>query len=391
MAHIEINNAKDCCGCGVCVSVCPTDCIEMISNAEGFLYPQVDVTRCNRCGICVEGCPWQNQPDIYKRINPPYVYAAWHLNSNVRLQSSSGGVFTAIAEEIISRKGIVVGAGYSEKMIVRHELVEDTDSLAKLRGSKYAQSEISPKLFSIIRSTLNKKRLVLFSGTPCQVAALRNYLHHDYENLVCCDLVCLGVPSPGWLKYYISTLNKVKQRITSLDFRYKSRGWKRFRVRKTWNGEKSKADKPYSDPFMASFLKKYSLRESCYDCQFTHTTRMGDITLADYWKVSTKYPEYDKEDKGTSLVLINSEKGRTWINHCQDRLFMGKGDLAHAIYGNPMLTRSAARPPERETFYFDLAELTLHELRKKYQLHPRKFHQRAVGFIQRRLSSRSSL
>lgn len=390
MAHIEILNNQDCCGCSACASVCPIDCIVMTPSVEGFLYPEIDTDRCTECGLCTETCPWLNQPEIYERIFPPQVYAAWHLNDEIRRQSSSGGVFTALADEILARGGAVVGAAFGENMVVRHVLVEDTDNLARLQGSKYVQSEIAPELFLRVRTLLTQGRHLLFTGTPCQVAALRSYLRKDYKTLLCCDLICHGVPSPGWFQKYISDLSKGKRAITSFDFRYKENGWKQFRVRKTWNDGSSKVDTLNRDPFMDSFLKNYSLRESCYSCKFTTTTRMGDITLADYWKVSTKYPEYDRDDKGTSLLLINSKKGQAWITHCQNNLFLGEGDLDHAIAGNHMLTRPAVKPPERETFFLDMSGLTVHELRKKYQLHPRPFWRRVFGFVQRRLKLKSS-
>lgn len=393
MNHIEIFDTKNCCGCGACVAVCPNDCIVMPSNPEGFLYPKVDSTNCIECGLCTEVCPWLNQPAIVKRIFPPQVYAAWYLDDQIRRLSSSGGAFSALADTILDKGGVVVGAAFDENMVCHHIMVEDSAGLACMRGSKYVQSEITPELFSQIRCLLLQGRYLLFTGTPCQVAALRNYLGRDYETLFCCDLICHGVPSPGWFQQYISSLKKGNQFITSFEFRYKEVGWKQFRIKKIWSDGSYKIDSLLNDPFAASFLKDFSLRESCYVCKFTTTTRMGDITIADYWKVSTKYPEYDLDDKGTSLLLVNSKKGKDLLTYCQQSLFLGKGNLDHAIEGNPMLIRPAARPPERETFFLDLQKMKIKKFQRKYQLYQksRKIWRRVLGFIIRNLKLRNAL
>lgn len=360
----------------------------MIADPEGFLRPQVDTVHCTDCGLCLKACPLLAEHDIPARVNPPQVYAAWHLDGDIRRQSSSGGVFTALAEEVLADNGAIVGAAFDDSMVVRHVLVEDFNGLALLRGSKYVQSEIASELYLQIQTFLNQGRRILFSGTPCQVAALRNFLHQDYESLLCCDLLCHGVPSPEWFKQYLTSLRKGSFKITRLSFRDKQEGWKRFGIRKTWNDGSCSFETIFADPFVTSFEKNYCLRQSCYTCKFTSTIRQGDITIADYWGVANKYPEYDPADKGTSLLLINTAKGQTWLRRCEDRLFLGKGDLEHAIAGNPHLARSAVKPPERDTFFHDLAVLSVPELRGKYRLYPpvpRPLWIRALGYIGRTL------
>jgi coenzyme F420-reducing hydrogenase beta subunit len=385
MSHIEIDGDQECCGCAACVAVCPQSCIAMTASREGFLYPEVDPTHCTGCGLCVESCPWMNQPRIANAFSPPRVYAAWHLNDETRRLSSSGGVFTAIADAILQQGGGVAGAALDTDMVCRHVLVEDSKNLDRLRGSKYVQSEMAPELFSRIGYELSQKRHLLFTGTPCQVAALRNYLGQDDENLLCCDLVCKGVPSPAWLRKHLAESRKRSMPVISILFRDKTKGWKRPGVRKIYSDRSSSLKGMHADPYMASFHKNLCLRSSCYECKYTSIQRQGDITLADYWRVATKYPEYDREDKGTSLLLINSNKGRTWLDHFRATLFLGEGDLLHAMSGNPMLNRPATRPPERDTFMEDIFILSSSELRKKYGLHPRPLLQRGFGYIQRRL------
>ena len=388
MNHIDINIPQDCCGCGACVAVCPSGCIQMRIDAEGFLYPEVDATHCTDCGLCLKTCPWQTVRDFEGRVIPPQVYAAWHLDQDIRRKSSSGGVFTALAEEILSRGGAIVGAAFDENMVVRHMLVENTNGLEPLRGSKYVQSEISSELYSQIRNLLNQGRYLLFSGTPCQVAGLRNFLGQDYETLYCCDFLCHGVPSPGWFKTYLTSIRKGSLSVSSFAFRDKKTGWKRSGVRKIWSDGSFSFDGMYADPFMVSFLRNYCLRECCYVCKFTTSVRQGHITIADYWGVATKYPEYDRDNKGTSLLLINTAKGQGLLRQCKQRIFLGQGDLEHAIAGNAVLSRSASRPPQRDVFFRDMLSSSVSELRCKYELYPppkRPLWRRAFGFIMRHL------
>lgn len=386
MNSIDINNPQECCGCGACVAACSSARIKMQVDAEGFLSPVVDADHCTDCGLCLKICPWQTVSDLGARVVPPKVYAAWHLDQDIRRQSTSGGVFTALAEEILSRGGAVAGAAFDENMVVRHILVEEVKDLSRLRGSKYIQSEISSDIYDQMHTLLNQGRYLLFSGTPCQVAGVRNFLGQDYETLYCCDLVCHGVPSPGWFQKYHRSLSKGALSLTQFNFRDKKIGWKRFGIKKTWSDGYSVFDSIYEDPFMASFLRNYCLRASCYDCHFTTSVRQGDITLADFWGVATKYPEYDREDRGTSLLLINTEKGQMWHRRCEQSIFMGVADLNHATLANPQLSRPVVKPPERDSFFKDMLTSPVSEMRAKYQLYPppkRALWLRGFGFIAR--------
>jgi len=383
--RISFVTDKDCCGCGVCVAICPRDCINLVANTEGFLYPEVDIVRCTECGLCAGVCPWQNNLERSDRVAPPQVYAAWNLDAGIRRQSSSGGVFTALADSVLEHGGVVVGAAFDENMVCRHLLVEEGNGLAALRGSKYVQSEIPAELYQRIRSLLVNGRYLLFTGTPCQVAGLRNFLGKDFQNLFCVDLLCHGVPSPAWLRKYINESQTDTHRVTNIDFRDKETGWKRFKVKTKRSDGTSLIEGMFNNPYMASFLKDYALRESCYACKFTTTHRQGDLTIADFWKVATKYPEYDTEDKGTSLILVNSKKGQSWLNSCHSKLFIGMGDLEQAIFGNPMLARPACRPAARDSFYRHVSIMSVRQLRRKYRLHPQPFWRRVLAGVNRRL------
>ncbi len=383
--HINIENKTDCCGCGACAAVCPVGCIAMLPDDEGFLSPQVDAAQCTECGLCLKICPWLEQSSPAERISPPTVFAAWHTDDEIRRLSSSGGVFSALAGEILARKGIVVGAAFDDNMACRHIMIDNIADLPRLRGSKYVQSEIPVAIFHTIGTELKAGRDVLFSGCPCQVAGLRNFLAKDYENLFCCDIICHGVPSPQFFRQHITHLHKPDNPLDEFRVRDKTKGWNKFGVRSGWSNGKTMLKNMFGDPYMAAFLKNHTLRESCYACKFTTTERQGDLTIADFWKVAAKYPQYDTDDKGTSLVLVNTAKGQQLLDCCKPNLFTGAADLEQAIAGNPMLQKPAERPATRDTFYPDTKHMTIHQLRRKYRLHPAPAWRKVLGRIKRQI------
>jgi len=355
----------------------------MQPDEEGFVFPVTDITQCNHCNFCQKTCPiWtkngqkENATDNGKK--PLDVYAAWNLDSEIRQESSSGGVFSALAEYILSKDGVVVGAAFDEQLVVHHIIIEDPSQLNRLRGSKYVQSEISSRLYKSIRSYLQKGRTVLFSGTPCQIAGLHGYLHKEYNNLFCCDIICHGVPSPLFFNEYITYSQRNGRRILNIKFREKLVGWKDFRVKQVFqNGTEiqNECKKMFLDPYMAGFLRDYCLRESCYRCAFASVSREGDLTIADFWGVGQKYPEYDKDDKGTSLVLVNTLKGKTWLEEIREKMFIGQADLNTARINNGMLEKATRRPLERNAFYSDLKKVSFKKLINKYELcGPNIFH-----------------
>ncbi len=363
----------------------------MQPDDEGFLTPSVDLEHCTECGLCVKVCPWLSQASPAERVQPPDVFAAWHLDDAIRHHSSSGGVFSALAANILDQGGIVVGAAFDDNMVCRHIMVDTLDTLPKLRGSKYVQSDISIDLLHSIRAELKSGRKVLFSGTPCQVAGLRNFLAKDYENLFCCDLICMGVPSPGWFTRYIGTQARNGHLISSVSFRDKRSGWKRSVNVETWTDGKQRITTSMANIYRAAFQRQIALRESCYVCKFTTTERQGDLTIADFWKVDAKYPQYDTDDKGTSLVLVNTAKGREWLARCKETLFTGPADLEQAIAGNPMLQRPADRPATRDTFYPDAMHMPPRQLRRKYRLYPAPLWRKVLGRMKRQIHKVYSL
>jgi ferredoxin len=389
--------AKDelaCTGCAACTAACPTMAISMHPDAEGFLRPKINAEICTDCDLCRKICPVnrtnasENAPlERPERGRPLNVFAAWHLDEAIRHESSSGGVFTALAENILARGGVVAGAAFDDNLVVRHILVENTNDLHRLRGSKYVQSEIPLALYHQIRDRLKQGQLVFFSGTPCQVAGLTSFLGKSYANLFCCDIACHGVPSPLLLARYVRYNQARGEQLVKISFRDKAKGWKHSGIRRHLHNGESKFTAVFSDPFMSAFHRDYALRFSCYVCQFASSIRPGDLTIADFWGVAERYPEYDCDDKGTSLILVNTEKGRDWLEMSQQWLFLGPSDIETAISGNPVLVRPSPRAVERTTFYRDLNTISFSRLISKYRLGPPSLSRRIVRSVARRIVS----
>jgi coenzyme F420-reducing hydrogenase beta subunit len=349
----------------------------MQMDEDGFRYPLVDLEGCCNCGNCYHICPMVKDDgfvlqhpgsgvlDTFLESTYPMVLAAWNNDNHIRHDSSSGGVFTLLAQQVINSEGIVVGAGFDDNLQLRHRAVDTTDDLKILRGSKYIQSDMGDVLRRI-DSYLKIGRKVLFSGTPCQVAGLKSIAGRSHDALITCDLVCHGVPSQKLFHSYIKEL-EVSQgaRATGISFRDKKNGWKRYTVKiKFANG--TVHEKPLdNDNFIRLFLSDLCLRPSCYYCPFSTLPRQGDITLADYWGVAAAHPGID-DDRGVSLVLVNSEKGAEAFQQITDAMTVYPSDLIRAISGNPCIIRPVIINPDRQRFMYDLDYYTTSELCKKY-------------------------
>lgn len=298
-AHVPYEN---CCGCSACYNACPKAAITMQENVEGFLVPQVDAEKCIDCGLCLKACPALNE----KRSNAadPECYAA-QADDKIRAVSSSGGVFTPLAESIIDRGGVVCGAAFREDWTVHHIIVDNKADIAKLRGSKYVQSEIGD-CFKRVKSLLREGKWVLFSGTPCQVAGLYTYLGKDYDTLLTVDIFCHGAPSPGVWKRYLRE-NYEPGTIANVNFRDKSAiGWSCSHVAITQKNGKKDVSNNYTKWFHGSVI----LRPSCANCKYNKLPRPSDISLGDWWGIS-KIDNSLNDGKGLSNVLINSPKGKS--------------------------------------------------------------------------------
>lgn len=349
MNTIEKLDKKECSGCSSCFQKCPKNAIVMKENDEGFLYPIIDKEKCIDCGLCSQVCP--QLKELRKAdTNYPKAYAMYNKNDEEILKSSSGGIFSVIANYVLSENGVVFGAAYDKEQNVKHIRVVNKTDLDLLRSSKYVQSNINDT-FIKAEEDLKKGKLVLFTGTPCQIAGLNSYLIKTYDNLLTCDFVCHGVPSQKLFNVYLKYLsNKFKSQVKSYNFRSKSKyGWGLFAEVIT-NDNKIHYIKADFDPYYSNFLNCNTYRESCYRCHYSTYNRISNLTLADYWGVSSIHPKFYSE-KGISLILVNDKKGENVIENVLTDIVKIDTDLNYAASKNKNLIRPSNRPQIRDKVY----------------------------------------
>ena len=305
MIHIE--KKELCCGCSACVQKCPRKCISLRQDDEGFWYPHVDAQNCVNCGLCERACPFIGENASRE---PLKCFAAYNANENERLNSSSGGIFSLFARYVLDRKGVVFGAAFDDSFVVKHIYIESESELYKLRGSKYVQSDING-MYAVAESFLKDDRMVLFSGTPCQIRGLQKFLGKDYKKLMSIDVACHGVPSPLLWQMYLKDIRKnVCRDIGNIKFKDKTLGWRKSR----FSVFKPESETPvYSTVFNTSawgqsFVSNLMLRPSCHFCKVKKFSSGSDITIADFWGCEKKTPLLD-DNKGLSAVMVHSEKG----------------------------------------------------------------------------------
>lgn len=351
MIHIE--DKKECCGCWACYSICPKHCIKMEEDEEGFRYPSVDTSSCVNCGLCERVCPVVHAAEE----DEPHGQAgflAQHKDEGIRRESTSGGAFTAIASWIIRQGGIVFGAGYRKgTFTVVHQGVEKEEDLAVFRNSKYVQSLIGDTFRQVLEQ-LKAGRWVCFSGTPCQIEGLKRYLRNrEYEKLVCVDLVCRGIPSPRILARYIEAQQAcIGGKFTNILFRDKYYGY-HYSSFSIYNENKSKdyhkgVD---SNAYLRAFFNNLSDRPSCYDCRFKKRYRKSDLTLWDCFPIEQFTKTMD--GKGTTRVLVQSDKGRMIMDAIKDDLRTVEVDPDKLVNGVREMFHSVPMNPCREAFFKD--------------------------------------
>lgn len=347
MLDIRSVDYKTCTGCAACMNICPKGAISMQENGEGFLYPVIDENKCIHCGLCYKKCPAIDFK--FETPDMPDCYAVW-AQRDIREKSSSGGMFTVLAQYALQKRGVVVGAAWNNKFHVEHIIVDTEKDLYKLRSSKYVQSVVSNTLLKNIKEILENGRYVVFSGCPCQVAGLKNFLGKDYKNLLTVDIVCHGVPSPMVLDRYISEV-AAERKVTYVDFRDKKYyGWQTITVFKFSDG--TEYVKSYFDsPWYPAFLQGVIVRECCGGCKYAKPQRVGDITLGDFWQIHRMEPKYN-DWRGTSLVLINTEKGANIFEYLRDKLALcEKMRLEDELPYNGQLREHIKLSPLRNEFF----------------------------------------
>lgn len=345
---IEITNKVDCCGCMACAQACPQKCIEMKTDKEGFWYPQVDKDRCIDCGVCDYVCPMDKRAESSM---DKLVYACWNKEEALRLYSTSGGVFQVLAKEILQRNGYVAGAVYREDFSVGHVVIHDIEKLSDLLQSKYLQSDIGD-VFLQIKRLATQGEQVLFCGTPCQNEALKLFLGKEYENVYQCDFICRGVISPLVFQEYLKWLeNEFDSKVKKVHFKNKDYGWNQFSTKIEFeNGKDFQRDR-FNDPYMVSFLEhNIDMRYSCHECRFKGTQRASDITLGDFWGIGEKKRELD-DNKGTSVVMINTEKGRQLFESVKDAIEYSLCEVEDIRRGNACLEKCPPVNAKRDKFF----------------------------------------
>lgn len=360
---ISIEEKSRCSGCHACSNACPQKCIQMLSDEEGFWYPQVDKEKCIDCGLCDNICPiihkWE--PSENRKTT---AMAAINLNEEIRLKSSSGGIFTLIAEKIIKQGGVVFGAAFSDDFrTVHHICVDNIDDLKKLRGSKYVQSKIGDS-YKLAKDFLDSGRKVLFTGTPCQIGGLYSYLRKPYDNLFTQDIICHGVPSPLiWKKYLDEREKKAAAKVIDVCFRYKVYGWQTYSIAITFSNNSKYIKLRYDDPYINAFASNCCLRPSCYNCSFKGITRQSDLTLADLWGCQSYAPEMF-DDRGVSLLLLHSNKGQELVRLIRDCISMKNVDENIVKSYNTSAVASAIENKNRSLFFQQIRHESLDRLSK---------------------------
>lgn len=364
---INIRDKKNCTGCFACYNVCPVNAIKMIEDKEGFKYPKVDVKKCIKCGLCENICPVINRIQKKENRKRPTVIAAWSKNKDIRLDSTSGGLFSELARSIYKQNGYVCGAIYNKDWLVEHYISNDIKDLDNLRSSKYLQSDIRDK-YKKIKELLEQGKKVLFSGCPCQIIGLYNYLQNkEYRNLYTCDFICRGVNSPKIFKKYITELEKkYNSKIKKIKFKNKTYGWHNFSIKVDFENGKSYIGRRYEDSFWIGYLKYNAfMRPACYDCKFKGLPRLGDITLADFWGIEKIDPKLDN-DQGTSMILLNSDKGKELFEESKETFEYTVIDSDDTFTSNVCMKNSVEMTEARKRVFENIDNMSYKKLSEKF-------------------------
>ena len=348
---LNLTDKKACCGCGACTQACPLNCIKLEAEREGFWYPAVDRERCVECGACEKVCPMLHPGDKPEEIT---VFAAYCPEKKVRETSSSGGIFPLLAEMVLANGGAVFGAAFDTDYSVHHIMITSREELPRLKGSKYVQSVMDDS-YRQAEEQLRFGLPVLFTGTGCQIAGLRSYLRREYENLFTVEILCHGVPSPrAWQTYLNHQRETFGSPVQTASFRCKDTGWRRYAAMLKFENGQVYCRPHGEDAYSRLFLSEICLRPSCHDCRFRESRSGADLTIGDAWGIERWMPELD-DDRGTSVVIVNTPRGRTMMKGIEDRLQFRRGD-PDVILSCNMVYRKSVRPHPNRRKFFDALE-----------------------------------
>lgn len=367
---IQIKNKIDCCGCNACGDVCAHNAITFKTDNEGFWYPEVDMQLCTDCHLCEKVCPMLHIEELkHNDFDKPKVYGCYHNDIVIRFDSTSGGIFSALAQEMYKQKGYVGGAVYTENFDVKNIISNDKKDLKRLRSSKYLQSN-AEGLYKEVKDLLKAGEKVLVCGSPCQMAGLRSFLGKNYENLIIVDFVCHATNSPKVFHKYLEALEaRYNSKIVAIKDKNKDHGWHSLARKITFEDGQVYYGEGHEDDFRRGYHMNVYERPSCYDCKFKDFPRMSDITLADFWGLKTIDPSMDK-DLGTSMVMINSKKGMELFEKIVPKLTCKEYTLEQGVNGNrPNIMRGHLPYPstiDRDDFFRDLDAMPFDECASKY-------------------------
>ena len=349
MSRRLFDNKAECTGCTACFATCPVKAIRMVPDEEGFLYPQIQKELCIHCGKCDRVCP---QKEERSQRNAPSFYAVKHEDSTIREKSSSGGFFSLLAQYVEEKKGVIYGAAFDDEFVVRHMRAETESKWKRFRTSKYVQSDLGDTIAQV-KCDLEQERMVLFTGTPCQVDGLKRALKGNkyLDWLVTCDVVCHGVPSPKVWMDWLAFIKKHKNiEIDRINFRDKEHvGWHDSTIT-IWdkNGEICLKEKQNEAIFSRLFFDHYIVRPSCFHCKYSNLNRPGDITIGDFWGVEKCFPEFD-DNMGISLVLCNTIKGKNLFHAVRHQMATVKLEQFQCM--QPALETNYQKPEGRDYFW----------------------------------------
>lgn len=359
MFYLDLGEKEMCSGCQACESVCPSNCISMVEDEEGFNYPFKNKELCTDCGLCEKVCPFiqKEKIDSFKINKLPKAYLAINKDNNILFNSASGGVFSAVAKEYCNGEYIIFGAQFDDKFNVIHTYTNSLENISLYRRSKYVQSSIN-LTYKNAKYFLDLGKKVLFTGTPCQVAGLKLYLLKDYTNLFCLDLVCHGVPSQKVFNKYISYIENInKGKITDIHFRYKTTDkngkWNSKNVKVNING-KSIIYNSKDDYFLKGYQGELFYRPSCYNCKYANSKRVSDITMGDFWGVKRLFPNKDVH-KGVSIIIVNTANGLNILNDLKRTMEIENVNFDFLTKNNTRLIKPARMNIKRK-YFFDLLE-----------------------------------
>ena len=361
---------QNCSSCGACVNICANNAISMKLDSEGFYRPSIDTDKCVKCGLCERTCPWTNivtNPNLASKI--PQTLAAFAKDESIRLESSSGGIFTVLAQKVLNEGGVVAGVAQITPTKFGHIIIDNKSDLEKIRGSKYVQADVG-FVYREICTLLKSGRKVLFSGTPCQVAALYAVLGSkaNIPNLYTVDIICHGTPSVKVFKKYVEEIeHKQHDPLQKIFFRDKRKGWNIYSITHLFKSGKSTSVLNTQSLFMSLMLNNICSNQSCASCHYRKTPRIADITLGDYWGIAKHHPQMD-DNKGTSVILLNTEHGKTFFDSVSNDIKQCESKLDYAIEGNPCIVQSPPPHPKRNEFFELLNQNSLKQLAQKYKI-----------------------